>query len=48
VVSQSEYQGGPVVVSPVDDLEHAMVGFACLVQEAADLLEHGRHLVPLA
>src|SRR6516165_10497207 len=38
---------GPVVVGAVDNPEHAMVGLASLVQQAADLFGGGCHLLPL-
>ena len=40
--------GGPVVVGTIDDPEHAMVSFADLMEQVADLLGGGGcHLVPL-
>src|SRR5216683_5641089 len=39
--------GGPVVVGTINDPEHAMVGFAGLVEQVTDLLGGGGcHLVP--
>ena len=35
--------GRPVIVSPVDDPEHLVVRLACLMQQAADLLQCARH-----
>jgi hypothetical protein len=36
----------PVIVGPVDDPEDLVVGLARLMQQAADLLQCARHLVP--
>src|SRR5215831_14071095 len=38
---------GPVVVGAVDDPEDAVVGLACLMEQRADLIHSGFHLVPL-
>ncbi len=38
--------GGPVVVGSVDDPEDAMVSLAGLRQQAADMLQRFRHLIP--
>ena len=38
--------GGPVVVGAIDNPEHAMVGFASLVEQPADLFGGVCHLLP--
>ena len=38
--------GSPVIVGPVDDPKDPVVSLACLMQQAADLLQCVCHLVP--